>query len=406
MVSFTRLTVLAALVFPIIAAPPPLLEHHGKIRNYAAPNQIENSWIVVYRSDASDSQIINHEQSVKSFFGKRDQTKKKKTAHGIKATWHMRSLRGYHIHTSEDFISTIAASPEVEYIERDTHIYAYDLATQSNAPYGLGSISHRSPQSTSSYVYDESAGKDVTVYIVDTGVYAEHSEFNGRASMGANFVSGSANTDENGHGTHCAGTIGGSTYGVAKNVTIVGVKVLNADGSGSNSGVISGINWVASNAGGAGVLSMSLGGYYSAALNQAVTSTVNSGVSVVVAAGNDNANAALYSPASAQSAITVGAISSSNSKASFSNYGAVVDVFAPGVNILSSWIGNKTATNTISGTSMATPHIAGLVAYLIGLEKLSSPIEVSNRISSLAVNGQISGLPYNTPNKRAYNGAS
>lgn len=158
--------------------------------------------------------------------------------------------------------------------------------------------------------------------------------------------------DENGHGTHCAGTIGGVTYGVAKNATIVGIKVLDADGAGSNSAVISGISWVAKNAGGTGVLSMSLGGTYSSALNSAVTSTINTGVTVVVAAGNDNANAALYSPASAPSAITVGAIASTKAKASFSNYGSVVDVFAPGVNILSSWVGSNTATNMISGTSM------------------------------------------------------
>ncbi|RKF62730.1 Subtilisin-like protease 2 [Golovinomyces cichoracearum] len=405
MVSFLRLVALAACIIPLFAIPAtPEYGFHAKVRNLNTPNYIENSWIVVYRQDITDSQIDTHEKSINSIITKRDQTSR--AAHGIKAKWHMKSLRGYHIHSNEDLISLISASPEVEYIERDTRVSALDLNTQDSAPYGLGSISHRSAQGSSQYVYDTSAGKEVTVYIVDTGVYAEHSEFNGRASMGANFVSGSANTDENGHGTHCAGTIGGSTYGVAKNATIVAVKVLNAEGSGSNSGVISGINWVASNAGGSGVLSMSLGGYYSAALNQAVTSTVNSGVSVIVAAGNDNANAALYSPASAQSAVTVGAISSNNAKASFSNYGSVVDVFAPGVNILSAWIGNKTSTNTISGTSMATPHVAGLAAYLIGLENLSSPNAISNRISSLAVNGQISGLPYSTVNRRAYNGAS
>lgn len=160
------------------------------------------------------------------------------------------------------------------------------------------------------------------------------------------------NTDGNGHGTHCAGTIAGSTYGVAKLAKVVAVKVLGANGSGSNSGVISGIQWVANNAPARSVLSMSLGGGYSSATNSAVRSAYSAGVTVVVAAGNDNANAANYSPASETTAITVGAIDSSDRRASFSNFGSVVDIFAPGVNILSSWIGSSTATNTISGTSM------------------------------------------------------
>ncbi|KFY19917.1 hypothetical protein V493_07797, partial [Pseudogymnoascus sp. VKM F-4281 (FW-2241)] len=207
---------------------------------------------------------------------------------------------------------------------------------------------------------------------------------------------------------HCAGTVGGSTYGVASRATLVAVKVLDAEGSGSNSGVIAGIQWVADNARAKGitsksVLSMSLGGSYSAALNSAVASTVNAGVTVVVAAGNDNRNAANYSPASAPSAITVGATDSRDARASFSNYGAVLDIFAPGVNILSAWIGSSSATNTISGTSMATPHVAGLAAYLIGLEGLTSPSAVASRISSLATRNVVSN-PSGSINALAYNG--
>lgn len=397
---FTRFVAFAALVIPIFAAPTDTPDYRLKIRSPPGINFIENSWIVVYRKDVSKHQIASHEQSIKSLIQKRD------LIGDIRASWDMALLKGYHIKTNEAVIAAIASSPEIEYIERDTRMTATDLITQSNATYGLASISHSSPASTTSYTFDQTGGQGVTVYIVDTGVYPEHSEFGGRASLGANFITGSADTDENGHGTHCAGTIGGATYGVAKNVTIVGVKVLDADGSGSNSGVISGIDWVVKHAGGSGVLSMSLGGSYSSALNSAVSSTINSGVTVVVAAGNDNANAAFYSPASAPAAITVGAIDQKYVKASFSNYGSVVDVFAPGVNILSSWIGGKTATNTISGTSMATPHVAGLAAYLISLHRLSSPAAVSNRISSLAVSGQITGLPFMTSNRRAYNGAA
>lgn len=211
------------------------------------------------------------------------------------------------------------------------------------------------------------------------------------------------NTDENGHGTHCSGTIAGSTYGVAKKAKIVGVKVLDASGSGTNSGVISGIQWVANNAASNSVLSMSLGGSYSSAVNSAVKSTVSKGVTVVVAAGNSDEDASNSSPASEPSAITVGAIDNTDTRASFSNYGSLVDVFAPGVNVLSSWIGSTTATNTISGTSMATPHIAGLAAYLIALEGLSTPAKVVARIQALATSGKISDAE-STNNLIGYNG--
>jgi oryzin len=197
------------------------------------------------------------------------------------------------------------------------------------------------------------------------------------------------NTDENGHGTHCSGTIAGSTYGVAKKANLVAVKVLDKDGSGSNSGVISGIQWVGNNAAARSVLSMSLGGSYSSAVNSAVKSTVNKGVTVVVAAGNSDDDASNYSPASESTAITVGAIDADDNRASFSNYGSLVDVFGPGVNILSSWIGSTTATNIISGTSMATPHIAGLATYLIALEGISTPAAVQSRIKALATSGKV-----------------
>lgn len=304
------------------------------------------------------------------------------------------------------------------------------MTTQTGATWGLGRISHRA-RGTTSYIYDTTAGSGVTVYVVDTGVYTGHSQFGGRATFGANFISGSAvrippptfslptptsslpilkqqsytpqNTDENGHGTHCAGTIAGSTYGVAKAAKIVGVKVLNAQGSGTNSGVISGIQWVTNNAPARSVLSMSLGGGYSSAVNSAVRASYNAGITVVVAAGNDNADASNYSPASESTAITVGAISSTDARASFSNYGSFIDVFAPGVSVLSSWIGSTTATNTISGTSMATPHVAGLAAYLIALEGLSTPAAVVARIKALATSGAVTNA-LSANNLIAYNG--
>lgn len=294
-------------------------------------------------------------------------------------------------------------------MEEDSSKYASALTdraltTQSGATWGLGRISHRA-KGTTTYIYDTTAGSGATVYVVDTGVYAAHSQFGGRASLGANFISGSANTDENGHGTHCSGTIAGSTYGVAKSAKIVGVKVLDKNGSGSNSGVISGIQWVGNNAAtpSKSVLSMSLGGSYSSAVNSAVKAVVSKGITVVVAAGNSDDDASNYSPSSEPTAITVGAIDSNDVRASFSNYGSLVDIFAPGVNVLSSWIGSTTATNTISGTSMATPHVAGLAAYLIILEGLSTPAKVVARIQALATSGKITDAE-STNNLIAYNG--
>ncbi|KAF8849436.1 putative cuticle-degrading protease [Acephala macrosclerotiorum] len=367
---FTRLAALAAVIPAIFAARAPSA-HHLKIRNIDATDVVPDSYIVVYNDDVNTTMVASHMASISSILSRRDLT-------GIGATYDMDSLKGYQVTADEVTIAEIAASPEVAYIEKDAKVYASALTTQTGAPYGLGRISHRN-KGTTSYIYDTSAGSGITVYVVDTG----------RASFGANFISGSANTDENGHGTHCSGTIAGSTYGVAKKANLVAVKVLDASGSGSNSGVISGIQWVGNNAKANSVLSMSLGGSYSSAVNSAVRSTVGKGVTVVVAAGNDDADASNYSPASESTAITVGAIDSSDKRASFSNYGSLVDVFGPGVDILSSWIGSTTATNTISGTSMATPHIAGLAAYLIALEGISTPAAVQSRIKALATSGKV-----------------
>jgi oryzin len=207
-----------------------------------------------------------------------------------------------------------------------------------------------------------------------------------------------------GHGTHCAATAAGKTYGISKKATIVAVKVLDKNGSGTFAGVISGIQWVADNALPNSVLTMSLGGSFSAAVNSAVAGAVSAGVTVAVAAGNSNGNISNYSPASEPSAITVGAIDSADTRASFSNYGNLLDVWGPGVNTLSAWIGAPTATNTISGTSMATPHIAGLAAYLISLEGLATPDAVVARIKALATSGKVKDVK-SSLNLIGYNGS-
>ncbi|KAH8801025.1 peptidase S8/S53 domain-containing protein [Hyaloscypha sp. PMI_1271] len=377
---FTRFLALAAALAPVFGAPA-TAPHHLKIRNPQAEDVVPDSYIVVYNSNVDAATIASHVASVSSMLSRRDLS-------GIGATYDMDELKGYQVVADEAAIAEIAASPEVAYIEKDAKVYANALTSQTGATYGLGRISHRSQDSTT-YIYDSSVGSGTTVYVVDTGIYTAHSQFGGRATFGANYISGSPNTDENGHGTHCSGTIAGSTYGVAKKANLVAVKVLDKSGSGTTSGVISGIQWVGNNANTNSVLSMSLGGTYSSALNSAVKSTVGKGVTVVVAAGNDDDDAGNYSPASEPTAITVGAIDADDNRASFSNYGSLVDVFAAGVNVLSSWIGSTTATNTISGTSMATPHIAGLAAYLIALEGITTPAAVQSRIKALATSGKI-----------------
>ncbi|KAG4434068.1 Subtilisin-like protease 2 [Cadophora sp. M221] len=393
MVSYLgRLAALAALVAPIFAAPAPA---NLKIRNVDARDVVKDSYIVVYQKDISAAAFSTHVEEVKSLTSKRE-------VGGVGATYDIGNFKGYQITADAATLGEIAASPDVAYIEKDQKVYASALTSQTGATWGLGRISHRNQDSTT-YIYDSTAGSGTTVYVVDTGILTTHTQFGGRATFGANFID-SSNTDGNGHGTHCAGTIGGSTYGVAKAAKLVAVKVLDASGGGTTSGVISGIQWVGNNAAAKSVMSMSLGGAASSSLNTAIRNTIAKGVTVVVAAGNNNANAANYSPASEPLAITVGAIDINDNRASFSNFGSVVDIFAPGVNVLSSWIGSNSATNTISGTSMACPHVAGLAAYLIALEGLTTPASVQSRIKALGTTGKVISPGSGSPNLIAYNG--
>ncbi|KIM41100.1 hypothetical protein M413DRAFT_445822 [Hebeloma cylindrosporum] len=286
----------------------------------------------------------------------------------------------------------------------------HTMTTQTNAPWGLSRLSSNTRlanQDTNalsfSYTFDGSAGSGVDIYVV--GVLTSHTQFGGRARWGATF-GGYADRDGNGHGTHCAGTAAGSQFGVAKSANIIAVKVLSDAGSGSIADIVSGLNFVLSSARASGrpsIVSMSLGGGASASLDSAVETLTSAGIHVAVAAGNSNVDAADTSPARAPSAVTVGASTIADARASFSNFGAVVDIFAPGQNIISSWIGSDTATNNISGTSMATPHIAGLIAYLIGLQGNTSPADMSNKLKNLGLKGVLSGIPSGTLNDLAHN---
>jgi subtilisin family serine protease len=307
------------------------------------------------------------------------------------------AIRGFSAFMSEEDALAIAADPNVEYVEEDSIMEA--IATQTNATWGIDRIDQRNRPLNATYSYT-TTGSSVNAYVIDTGVRRTHSQFGGRAFHGFTAINdGRGSTDCNGHGTHVAGTIGGSTYGVAKAVRIFAVRVLSCSGSGSTSGVIAGVDWVRANRIRPAVANMSLGGGASSALDTAVNNSINSGVTYAIAAGNSNANAANFSPARVAAAITVGSSTSTDARSSFSNFGSVVDIFAPGSSITSAWSTSDTAIRTISGTSMATPHVAGVAARYLQANPGASPGTVRNALVNDSTVGILSGIPSGTANR-------
>ena len=315
-----------------------------------------------------------------------------------------RAIKGFSVRMTEGMARKLADNPLVQFVEEDAVVSLE--TTQSNPPWGLDRIDQRDRPLNGTFIYTRT-GSGVKAYIIDTGILTSHSQFGGRAISGYDAVDGALPaTDCNGHGTHVAGTVGGSTYGVAKGVTLVAVRVLDCNGSGTNSGVIAGVNWVTSNhsAGQPAVANMSLGGGASSALDTAVRNSIADGVTYAIAAGNGNSlgvaqNACNYSPARVTEGIIVSATNSSDAKASWANYGTCVDLFAPGVSILSSWYTSTTATNTISGTSMATPHVAGVVALYLQGNPSASPATVQSAILANASLNKVSSPGSGTPNR-------
>jgi subtilisin family serine protease len=299
------------------------------------------------------------------------------------------ALNGYAVRGGPNLILALRADPNVQYVEQ---VQEYTTQVdQPNATWGIDRIDQEDG-TDGKYSYT-STGSGVTAYIIDTGILTSHNEFGGRASWGETTVGGQ-DTDCNGHGTHVAGTVGGATYGVAKGVTLKAVKVLNCAGSGSTTSVVSGIDWVVGDHGtGKAVANMSLGGGASSAIDAAVGRGISDGVVFVVAAGNSSANACNYSPARVSAAITVGATTSSDARASYSNFGTCVDIFAPGSGITSAWKNSNTATKTISGTSMASPHVAGAVARYLSTNSSAS------QLLSDATLGQVTNPGSGSPNR-------
>jgi aqualysin 1 len=286
-------------------------------------------------------------------------------------------------------LNALARNPNVDYIEQDG--IATTQTTQSGATWGLDRTDQRGLPLSTTYSYTNT-GAGVTAYIIDTGIRLTHGEFGGRAVSGYDAVDGGAADDCNGHGTHVAGTVGGNTYGIAKGATLVAVRVLDCGGSGSWSGVIAGMDWVTANRVLPAVANMSLGGGASTAVDDATTRMIAAGVSTSVAAGNGNQggrqqNACNYSPARVPEAITIGATTKTDAKTSWSNYGSCVDFFAPGYQITSAWYTSNTATNTISGTSMATPHVVGVAALYLQSNPGASPQAVRDALYANTTKG-------------------
>jgi subtilisin family serine protease len=320
-------------------------------------------------------------------------------------------FRGYAARMPQESLTYLLEQPEVDYVEQDGWAHATSVkpilskrdndvcATQEGATWGLVRVSQLALSLNGRYAYNNN-GDGAYVFVLDTGIYTAHNDFNGRASWGANFVGDADDTDKNGHGTHCAGTIGGTNYGIAKNCRIIAVKVLSASGSGSWQGVIDGINYVANELNlRPAVISMSLGGGLQQSVNDAVDAATAQGVITVAAAGNDNGDTCRSSPASARTAIAVGASNNADRKASFSNHGTCMSLFAPGQDITSTWIGAPDADNTISGTSMACPHVAGVVARYLEGRPSDSPAQVKDWVVGGATNDLLAGVPVRTANK-------
>jgi len=365
----------------------------------------EESWIVVFHPNITESIRLAHIN---------------RYALHVTANYSLGDFKGYAAHLTQEQLDAEMSTGHIKYIERDQIMHAsQSCKIQNNAVWGLDRISEVQIDLDGQYHYEKD-GTGVVAYIIDTGILTTHTEFTGRATWGANFVNDGRNTDCNGHGTHVAGTVGGTLYGVAKKVTLVAVKVLGCTGSGTNAGVISGIQWAASNRNGRpGVANMSLGGGKSQATNDAVAAAVKSGLTFAVAAGNENQDACNVSPASEPLAITVGATTVSDqgqdsqfdSRSSFSNYGKCVKLLGPGSLIKSAWYTSNTATNTISGTSMASPHVCGAAAVVLGANPTFTPAQVQKALVDGATNGVIDLLCANTacratPNKMLFSGCA
>jgi len=365
----TLLLVLVSLALACAKLAP--LLHEG------SPTKVVGEYIVVLHPDLGSAQLEQHVEELVADFA--TSTADNGILYG---TFNIGTLKGFSAKLSLDMLVRERAHPDVLYIEVNQVVEAVDsCVTQFSVLWNLDRISETEIDLNGQYHYFESAGAGVDVYIVDTGIQINNVEFEDRASWG--FAVDRQNVDGNGHGTHVAGTVGGVQYGVAKKAKLIAVKVLGTDGRGTTAGVIQGVDFVTNAYGQTkrpSVANMSLGGGRSATLVAAVERSIAAGVTYAVAAGNDNSDACNFSPANAPNAITVGATTSQDFRSTFSNWGSCVDISAPGTTITAAWIGSPTAIRTISGTSMASPHVAGAAAIILGRNPNLTPAQVTDTI--------------------------
>ncbi len=375
----TCVAALSASTMPAHAAP------EGRILGAGEPGSVSGSYLVTLKGGTKAPSAAG--KSLADKYGA-------KISHTYGTV-----LNGYAVRANERQAKRLAADSRVASVVQDTRVTLEH--NQKNPPsWGLDRIDQADLPLDRSYTWPESAGAGVTVYVIDTGIRISHKDFGGRASYGWDFVGDDRTaSDGNGHGTHVAGTIAGKRYGVAKNAKVVAVRVLDNAGGGTTAQVIAGIDWVTRHAKKPAVANVSLGGYRNAQLDAAVRNSIASGVTYTVAAGNDGLPAGLYSPAAVKEAITVGATDKKDARAGFSNFGPVLDLFAPGVSITSASYANDTGRATYSGTSMASPHAAGVAALYLADHPKAWPAQVSKALVARAGSGKVSGRGLGSPNK-------
>jgi subtilisin family serine protease len=396
-------TVLLLCGFLVVASG-----YYAPILHEDSQTAIPGQYIIVYHANATREQISADAETV--------------GINRLLGQFEISSFQGFSAKLSPETLESLRKSPLVDYIEADQVVsIRQSCSMETSAPWGLCRLNQKKPAEMDDiFRYKTVAGFGIVSYVIDTGILVTHKDFGGRAEWGINFSGDGKDTDCHGHGTHVAGTVGGTEYGVAKKTTLVAVKVLTCNGGGSTSGIINGIEWVKTDyakRNKPAVANMSLGGKISNAMNAAVDGAVKQGVVFVVAAGNDRDDACRYSPGSASLPITVGASYTDadngiqgDDRAGFSNFGPCVAMFAPGGLIDSAWIDSDTASKTLSGTSMASPHVAGAAAlYMSVTSPTPTPTEVKNWLLNTALNNIVnllcnglSPLCQQTPNKMLY----
>jgi subtilisin family serine protease len=380
-----------AAVAAVVAMPAQAQE--GKILMAGTANAVNGHYIVTLKdtNGFSAKAVTTQSDSLSIKYGAKV---------GYKYT---AALHGFSVTATEAQAKQLAADPSVASVQV-SHKFSVSDAQADPPSWGLDRVDQKDLPLDKSYT-PTNGGEGVTAFIIDTGVRATHETFGGRVTGGFDAIDGDDNPDDGfGHGTHVAGTIGGTEYGLAKAVNIVPVRVLGDDGSGTTEQVVAGIDWVTQNHTGPSVANMSLGGGADEALDTAVQNSIASGVTYGVAAGNDSADASGSSPARVAEAITVAASDINDAQAEFSNFGAIVDIYAPGVDITSSWNTDDNATNTISGTSMATPHVVGAAALYLSANPTAAPADVATALTGAATPDKITNASPDTPNKLLYTG--